>query len=123
MSGKILVIGASGQIGAELTMKLRSIHGSENVIAADIREGSEELTKSGPFEILDATDREKVGEVCRTRDIQDVYLMAAMLSATGEKFPDKAWKLNMDSLFIVLDLAKEKVIQRIFWPSRNILKK
>ncbi|SCY26679.1 Nucleoside-diphosphate-sugar epimerase [Nonlabens sp. Hel1_33_55] len=117
MSGKILVIGASGQIGAELTMKLRSIHGSENVIAADIREGSEELTKSGPFEILDATDREKVGEVCRTRDIQDVYLMAAMLSATGERFPDKAWKLNMDSLFIVLDLAKEKVIQRIFWPS------
>ncbi|PRP67425.1 NAD-dependent epimerase/dehydratase family protein [Nonlabens agnitus] len=117
MPNKILVIGACGQIGTELTMKLRSLYGNDNVIGADIREGNKELMQSGPFEILDAMDREKVSQVCESQKVDEVYLMAAMLSATGEKFPDKAWKLNMDSLFIVLDLAKEGKIKKVFWPS------
>ncbi|ARN79044.1 NAD-dependent epimerase [Nonlabens spongiae] len=113
----ILVIGACGQIGTELTMKLREIHGNDRIIAADIREGSEELMASGPFEILDAMNSSQVEDVCLHYEVEEVYLMAAMLSATGEKFPEKAWDLNMGSLFIILNLAKEKKINKIFWPS------
>jgi len=117
MPNKILVIGACGQIGTELTMKLRELHGNEQVIAGDIREGNEELMESGPFEIIDAMDRDQVENICLHYEVDQVYLMAAMLSATGEKFPEKAWKLNMNSLFNVLDLAKEGKISKIFWPS------
>lgn len=117
MTTKILIIGACGQIGTELTMKLRSIHGNDQVVAADIREGSEELMNSGPFEIIDAMNKDAVEDTCRYHEITDVYLMAAMLSATAEKYPEKAWQLNMDSLFHVLNLAKEGKIEKIFWPS------
>lgn len=117
MPNKILVIGACGQIGTELTMRLRSLHGNDKVIAGDIREGGEELMKSGPFETMDAMDCNQIENICLYHEIDEVYLMAAMLSATGEKFPDKAWKLNMNSLFNVLDLAKEGKIRTIFWPS------
>ena len=116
-SKKILIIGASGQIGSELALKLRELYGNENVIASDIKIGGDDLMKSGPFEILDATDEEKIKEVVDKYAITDVYLMAAMLSATGEKMPMKAWELNMNSLFIVLNLAKEKKIKKVFWPS------
>ncbi|HSM64310.1 MAG TPA: NAD-dependent epimerase/dehydratase family protein [Gillisia sp.] len=116
-SKKILIIGASGQIGSELALKLRELYGNENVIASDIKVGGDDLMKSGPFEILDATDEEKIKEVVEKYEITDVYLMAAMLSATGEKMPMKAWELNMNSLFIVLNLAKEKKIKKVFWPS------
>ena len=116
-SKKILIIGASGQIGSELALKLRELYGNENVIASDIKVGGDDLMKSGPFEILDATDEEKIKEVVEKYAITDVYLMAAMLSATGEKMPMKAWELNMNSLFIVLNLAKEKKIKKVFWPS------
>jgi nucleoside-diphosphate-sugar epimerase len=116
-SKKILIIGASGQIGSELTLKLRELYGNENVIASDIKEGGEDLMTSGPFEIVDATDEEKITEVVEKYAITDVYLMAAMLSATGEKMPMKAWNLNMNSLFIILNLAKEKKIKKVFWPS------
>ena len=116
-SKKILIIGASGQIGSELALKLRELYGNENVIASDIKVGGDDLMKSGPFEILDATDEEKIKEVVDKYAITDVYLMAAMLSATGEKMPMKAWELNMNSLFIVLNLAKEKKIKKVFWPS------
>lgn len=114
---KILVIGACGQIGTELTMKLRGLYGNDSVVAADIREGSEELMRNGPFEILDAMDKNQVEDVCIHYGVDEVYLMAAMLSAMGEKFPEKAWNLNMNSLFNVLNLAKEKKISKIFWPS------
>lgn len=114
---KILIIGASGQIGSELTLKLREIYGIENVIASDLKEGDEELMSSGPFEIADATNQEKISQLVEQHEITDVYLMAAMLSATAERIPMKAWDLNMDSLFIVLNLAKEKKIQKVFWPS------
>ncbi len=113
----ILVIGACGQIGTELTMKLRELHGNERIIAADIREGNEELMSSGPFEILDAMNKSQVEDVCLHYEVEEVYLMAAMLSATGERFPEKAWDLNMGSLFNILNLAKEKKINKVFWPS------
>lgn len=117
MNEKILILGASGQIGGELTAKLRSIYGNENVIASDIREGGDFLMQSGPFEIVDATDQETILKVVQKYKITQVYLLAAMLSATGEKFPRKAWDLNMTSLLAVLDLAKEKHINQVYWPS------
>jgi nucleoside-diphosphate-sugar epimerase len=117
MNPKILIIGACGQIGSELTMSLRKVHGNNNVVAADIREGSEELMSSGPFEIVDAMDYDVVKNCVEKHSITEVYLLAAMLSATGEKYPIKAWDLNMNSLFHVLNLAKDGLIQKIFWPS------
>jgi nucleoside-diphosphate-sugar epimerase len=117
MSETILIIGASGQIGNELTQELRSIYGNNNVIGSDIKEGSEEMMTSGPFEIIDATDKEAVLNVVKKYNVSQVYLLAAMLSVTAEKFPKKAWDLNMNSLLGVLDLAKEKHIKQVFWPS------
>ncbi|WP_026914703.1 NAD-dependent epimerase/dehydratase family protein [Christiangramia portivictoriae] len=117
MAEKILIIGACGQIGTELTLKLREIHGNEQVVASDIREGADELMRSGPFEILNATDEVHIRQIIETYQIKEVYLMAAMLSATAEKAPMKAWDLNMNSLFHILDMAKEGLINKIFWPS------
>lgn len=117
MALKTLVIGACGQIGTELTMALREKHGRDNVIASDIREGNDEIMNSGPFEVADATNFEAIENLIVQYDIDEVYLMAAMLSATAEKFPMKGWALNMNSLFNVLNLAKEKKISKVFWPS------
>ena len=117
MQKNILIIGACGQIGTELAFTLREKHGSDVVIASDIREGNETLVDSGPFELLDATDYDALEELVAYYEIDEVYLMAAMLSATAEKFPMRAWNLNMNSLFNVLNLAKEKKISKIFWPS------
>jgi nucleoside-diphosphate-sugar epimerase len=117
MNKNILIIGACGQIGTELTLKLREINGKNIVIASDIHEGSVELMESGPFELLNAMNFEDILKVVHKHSITDVYLMAAMLSATGEKFPEKAWSLNMTSLFNVLNLAKSGKIKKVFWPS------
>lgn len=117
MSQKILIIGACGQIGSELTFKLRSIYGDDKVIASDINYSNSEVVNSGLFEIVDAQDYGSILLCVEKHDIDTVYLMAAMLSATGEKYPMKAWDLNMNSLFHVLNLAKAKFIKRIFWPS------
>lgn len=117
MDKRLLIIGACGQIGTELTLKLREIHGENSVIASDIREGNKELMKSGPFEFINAIDYNSILNIIEKYNINEVYLMAAMLSATGEKFPAKAWELNMNSLFNVLDLAKEGKIKKVFWPS------
>lgn len=117
MSETILIIGACGQIGTELTIRLRSIYGNENVIATDIREGSTMLMSSGPFEIVNATKKDEIVEVVKKYKVTQIYLLAAMLSATGEQYPDKAWKLNMTSLLAVLDIAKEKLVHRVYWPS------
>ncbi len=117
MASKILIIGACGQIGTELTMALREKVGNQNVIASDIREGSPELMASGPFEIADATNFEQIQDLVIQYEIDEVYLMAAMLSATAEKFPMKGWALNMNSLFHVLNLAKDKKVSKVFWPS------
>ena len=117
MNKHILIIGACGQIGTELTLKLREIYGEKAVIASDIREGSKELMKSGPFEFINAIDYQSMLQAIDKHQINEVYLMAAMLSATGEKFPAKAWELNIESLFNVLNLAKEGKIKKLFWPS------
>ncbi|WP_159949119.1 NAD-dependent epimerase/dehydratase family protein [Polaribacter septentrionalilitoris] len=117
MSDTLLILGASGQIGNELTQKLREIYGNKNVIASDIREGNEEMMNSGPFELIDATNKVQILKVIKKYNITQVYLLAAMLSATAEQYPQKAWNLNMNSLLAVLGLAKEKHIQQIYWPS------
>jgi nucleoside-diphosphate-sugar epimerase len=117
MTQSILIIGSSGQIGTELVLKLREIYGNENVIASDIRKGNYEVMESGPFELLDVTNKEDIIEVVKKYKIKEVYLMAAMLSAIAEKNPQKAWELNMNSLFNILDLGKDKMVEKIFWPS------
>ena len=117
MTPKILIIGACGQIGTELTLALREKCGKQNVIASDIREGNKELMASGPFETADATDFDQIQDLVMHYEIDEVYLMAAMLSATAEKFPMKGWALNMNSLFHVLNLAKEGKVSKVFWPS------
>ncbi|WP_295833821.1 NAD-dependent epimerase/dehydratase family protein [uncultured Winogradskyella sp.] len=117
MSSKILIIGACGQIGTELTTKLRDLHGVNNVIASDINTRNLDLVNSGPFEIIDAKNYNAIHDCCLQNNVKTIYLMAALLSATGEKYPMEAWDLNMNSLFHVLNLAKEKVIDKIFWPS------
>jgi nucleoside-diphosphate-sugar epimerase len=117
MISKTLIIGACGQIGSELAYQLRAENGAENVIAIDIRESNLGLVNSGPFEIADAKSINDIEACIRKHNVDTVYLMAAMLSATGERFPEKAWDLNMTSLLNVLNLAKEKVISKVFWPS------
>lgn len=117
MKKRILIIGASGQIGTELTASLREQFGTHKVIATDIREGDNTLLEGGPFEILDAMDYKALEDIIIRHEITDVYLLAAMLSATAEKFPMRAWNLNMNSLFNVLNLAKDNKIKKIFWPS------
>ncbi len=117
MKSKILIIGACGQIGSELTHKLREIHGDDQVVASDISYTNLDIVNSGLFEILDAQDPTSLKVCIEKYEINTVYLMAAMLSATGEKFPMKAWDLNMSTLFNVLDLAKNGQIKKIFWPS------
>lgn len=117
MQEKILVIGACGQIGSELTVKLREKYGANNIIASDIREGNQELMRGGPFEFLDATDKSEILIVLHKYKITTVYLMAAMLSGTAEKQPKKAWDINMNALLYVLDFAEKGIISKIFWPS------
>jgi len=117
MSSRILIIGAGGQIGSELVYKLRETYGKELVVASDINKDNVELVASGPFEIIDAKDYSAIKNCVEKHDIDTVYLLAALLSATGEKYPERAWDLNMTSLFNVLNLAKEKVIKKLFWPS------
>lgn len=117
MNKSILIIGACGQIGTELTFRLREINGANAVIASDIKEGNKELMESGPFEFINAMDYDNILNIIEKYNITEIYLMAAMLSATGEKYPEKAWDLNMSSLFNVLNLAKEGKIKKVFWPS------
>ena len=117
MTSRILVIGACGQIGSELTYNLRLLNGVDNVIASDINKGNIELVSSGPFEIIDAENFNQIKSCVEKHNVGTIYLMSALLSAKAEQHPKKAWDLNITSLFNVLDLAKEKLINKIFWPS------
>ena len=117
MDTKILIIGACGQIGTELTAKLRATYGVNNVIASDIRKLNNEVVNNGIFEVVNALDYNQIEHLIEQYQITDVYLMAALLSATAEKNPAFAWDLNMNSLFHVLNLAKAGKIKKIFWPS------
>jgi nucleoside-diphosphate-sugar epimerase len=113
----VLVIGASGQIGTELVMALREQHGAAHVVASDIKTASEEVKSGGPFELLDVLDRNRLLELVEKYQVADVYLLAALLSAVGEQKPVGAWRLNMDGLLNVLELAREGHIDRLYWPS------
>ena len=117
MDTKILIIGACGQIGTELTAKLRANYGVNNVIASDIRKLNNDVVNNGVFEVINALDYNQIEHLIEQYQITDVYLMAALLSATAEKNPAFAWDLNMNSLFHVLNLAKAGKIKKIFWPS------
>jgi len=118
MMKRILVTGACGQIGSELTMALRERYGPENVVAAGHKtQPSEKLRASGPFVFIDVTRRETVEEVVRRYDIDTIYHLAAILSAVGEKKPQLAWRVNMDGLYNILEIAREYDLVRVFWPS------
>jgi nucleoside-diphosphate-sugar epimerase len=114
---KILVIGASGQIGVELTLALRSIYGNNNVIASDLREQNPLLEGTGPYVSLDVMNKEMLHVQVIRQNITQIYLLAAILSATGEKNPNLAWNLNMQGLLNVLDIAREEKLKKIYWPS------
>jgi nucleoside-diphosphate-sugar epimerase len=115
---KILVTGATGQIGSELTLELRRKYGGDNVIAVGhSRKPSDELFRSGPFEFVDAGEKETVEKIVEKYSVDTVYHLAAVLSATGEQNPQLAWKVNMGSLYNVLEIARERRLLRVFWPS------
>jgi nucleoside-diphosphate-sugar epimerase len=114
---KILVIGACGQIGVELTLALRKIYGNSNVLASDLREENELLKGTGPYVTIDALNKEMLHVLVIRQNITQVYLLAAILSATGEKNPNLAWHLNMQSLLNVLDIAREEKLTKVYWPS------
>lgn len=114
---KILVIGASGQIGVELTLALRKIYGNANVIASDLREQNPLLEGTGPYVSMDVMNKEMLHVQVIRQGITQIYLLAAILSATGEKNPSLAWHLNMQSLLNVLDIAKEENLHKVYWPS------
>jgi nucleoside-diphosphate-sugar epimerase len=114
---KILVIGASGQIGVELTLALRKSYGSSSVVASDLREENPLLHGTGPYVSLDVMNKEMLHVQVIRQGITQIYLLAAILSATGEKNPALAWHLNMQSLLNVLDIAKEEGLTKVYWPS------
>ena len=114
---KILVIGASGHIGVELTLELRRLYGNANVIASDLREENDLLKGTGPYVSLDVMNKEMLHVQVIRQNITQVYLLAAMLSATGEKNPGLAWHLNMQGLLHVLDIAREEKLSKVYWPS------
>jgi nucleoside-diphosphate-sugar epimerase len=114
---KVLVIGASGQIGVELTLALRRIYGNGNVVASDLREENDLLKGTGPYVSLDVMNKEMLHVQVIRQNITQIYLLAAILSATGEKNPGLAWHLNMQGLLNVLDIAREEKLQKVYWPS------
>src|SRR5882757_1841569 len=114
---RILVIGASGQIGVELTLALRKIYGNANVVASDLREENDLLKGTGPYVSLDVMNKEMLHVQVIRQGITQIYLLAAILSATGEKNPNLAWSLNMQSLLNVLDIAREEHLHKVYWPS------
>jgi len=114
---KILVIGAGGQIGSELVLALRKRFGVDSVIASDVKPECPAVINDGVYSQLDILNKVEVRKFIIEQSVTEVYLLAALLSATAEKNPDFAWKLNMEGLFTILDLAKEGAIQKIFWPS------
>ena len=114
---KIIVIGSCGQIGTELVLALRTLNGAQNVIAADLKEECPPILANGPYLKMDILDREAVRKYIIDEQVEEVYLLAALLSATAEKNPDFAWRLNMEGLFTILDLAKEGHVKKVFWPS------
>jgi len=114
MHDKILIIGAGGQIGAVLTEALRQAHGSDNVIATDLRPLE---NQSGPSEILNAVEGHALTELVKKYHVTQIYHLAAILSATGEKNPMWAWDMNMRTLFNVLEVSREQGLAKVYFPS------
>ncbi|MCR4404835.1 MAG: L-threonine 3-dehydrogenase [Candidatus Acetothermia bacterium] len=114
--GRIIVTGACGQIGTELVPELRRRYGQENVLATDIRGPTEPLAGSGPFALVDVTDRAGLARLIERHKIDTVYHLAAILSARGEREPERAWEVNVEGLRKILELAREHGL-RLFWPS------
>ncbi len=114
---KVLIVGAGGQIGVELALALRNVYGNDNVIATDIKEAHPILRDSGPYAMLNAMDATAMLELIKKEGITQVYLLAAVLSATGEKDPKRAWDINMQSLLQLLDIAVQEKLTKIYWPS------
>jgi len=114
---KILVIGAAGQIGSELTLALRKVYGDANVYATDIKDAPDDIKNSGPFQLLDVMDDKRLIHFVIRYKITQVYLLAAVLSGNAERLPLQAWDINMRSLLNILDLAREVGIKKVFWPS------
>ena len=115
---KILITGATGQIGSELTLALRNKYGSDNVIAlGHKRPPHSELKESGPYEQGDATDKKFLTSLVEKYKIDTIYHLVGILSAAGEQNPDSAWMVNVNSLKNVLDIAKEHRMEKVFWPS------
>ena len=112
---KILIIGSGGQIGIELAQELSLLYSAENVVVADLKPII--ALPNNPFEQLDVLNKDALFAIVKKHNIKQIYLLAALLSATGEQNPMFAWKLNMEGLFNVLDLAKEKHITKVYWPS------
>jgi nucleoside-diphosphate-sugar epimerase len=113
----ILITGACGQLGTELTLALREIYGAKHIIASDLQCKVPVMQASGPFEQLDVLDSRKLGQVVDKYNIRQIYHLAAILSATGEKNPGLAWDVNMTGLLHVMELAREKKLSKIYWPS------
>ncbi len=114
---RILVIGSSGQIGSELVLALRKIHGGENVFATDIKYPPKEVGKTGPFQILDVLDFNNLLHFLVRHKITQVYNLAAVLSGNAEKIPLQAWDINMKALMNTLEAARQSDAKKLFWPS------
>ncbi|MFP5470436.1 MAG: NAD-dependent epimerase/dehydratase family protein [Bacteroidia bacterium] len=117
MSTKTLIIGSSGQIGTDLALELRKQRGNDNVICSDLKPSSNSELADGPFEVIDVMDKNRIEQVIKKYEIKEVYLLAALLSATAEKNPKLGWELNMEGLFNLLNIAKDGLIDKLFWPS------
>ncbi|HQV00402.1 MAG TPA: NAD-dependent epimerase/dehydratase family protein, partial [Bacteroidia bacterium] len=113
----VLVLGSSGQIGTDLVHALRNIYGNDNVIAADLKAQPIAIGQAGPFEFIDVLDAVKISETINKYKVTQVYLLAALLSATAEQKIKSAWRLNMEGLFNLLEIAREQKHLKIFWPS------
>jgi nucleoside-diphosphate-sugar epimerase len=117
MNEKILVLGSNGQIGTELVTALRKAYNNDNVVACDIRRPDYELKNAGPFEFVNVLDKDILKDIFEKYKPTQVYLLAALLSATGEQNPKLAWDLNMNGLLNVLDLALFYKTAKVYWPS------
>lgn len=117
MSETVLILGACGQVGTELTEKLQGVHGPVNVIASDIKDNANPIFSQSPFEVLDVLDKSRLNQVFSQHRPTIVYHLAALLSATSEAKPKKAWEINMEGLFNVFDVCLTYDVKRVFWPS------
>ncbi len=114
---KILVIGASGQIGSELTVELRKKYESANVFASDIKQAPQDVMDGGPFKLLDVMDHDLLVEFINKNKFTQIYHLAAILSGNAEKNPIRSWEINMKSMLSILNIARDNGVKKVFWPS------